>query len=55
MKIYILQFTQTMGDEKVMSHWKCQADDVEHAVEQLIDEVEHAEGETLIDWKLVNE
>jgi hypothetical protein len=46
MKTYLLHFHQTGSD--IPLYWRCEAEDYEHAVEQLKDEVEHAQGEKLI-------
>jgi hypothetical protein len=50
MKHYCLVYRQTVLGEETKDNWfwRCQAEDYNHAVEQLRDEVEHCEGEKLV-------
>ena len=53
MKNYLIHYVQTEGKNESDSYWRCEADDYDHAVEQLKDEVEHAQGETLLFHELL--
>jgi len=50
MKDYVLHFIQTYNlvDKNISSFWRCSADNYNHAVEQLRDEIERNQGERLI-------
>jgi len=50
MKSYVLHFIQTFNliDENISLFWSCYANNYDHAVEQLRDEVERNQGEKLI-------
>ena len=50
MKNYTLHYRQTIDgkESETPLYWRCDADDYDHAVEQLKDEVEHAQGEKVI-------
>lgn len=54
MKNYTLGFIQTInGEEAPRQYWRCEADDLEHAAEQLRDEVEHCQGEKLLFFEVI--
>lgn len=54
MKNYTLGFIQTINEKEApRQYWRCEADDLEHAAEQLRDEVEHCQGEKLLFFELV--
>lgn len=54
MKKYLIHYVQTTADNgEIDLYWRCDADDYSHAVEQLKDEVEHAEGEKLLFHELL--
>ena len=50
MKDYVLHFIQTYNlvDKNISSFWRCSADNYNHAVEQLRDEIERNQGERLV-------
>ena len=50
MKDYVLHFIQTYNlvDKNISSFWRCPADNYNHAVEQLRDEIERNQGERLV-------
>ena len=50
MKDYVLHFMQTYNlvDKNISSFWRCSADNYNHAVEQLRDEIERNQGERLV-------
>jgi len=50
MKDYVLHFIQTYNlvDKNISLFWRCSADNYNHAVEQLRDEIERNQGERLI-------
>ena len=50
MKDYVLHFIQTYNlvDKNISSFWRCSADNYNHAVEQLRDEIERNQGERLL-------
>jgi hypothetical protein len=50
MKHYMLHFIQTYNlvDKNISAFWRCSADNYDHAVEQLSDEIEHNQGERLV-------
>ena len=50
MKNYVVHFIQTYNlvDQNISSFWRCSADNYNHAVEQLRDEIERNQGERLI-------
>lgn len=47
---YLLHFRQTIDgvESKDARYWRCDADDYDHAVEQLKDEVERIQGEKVV-------
>lgn len=55
---YTIGFVKTIDGKEGEGHeerlyWRCWADDYDHAVEQLKDEVEHGEGERVLFHELI--
>ena len=53
MKNYLIHYVQSDGKNEFDSYWRCEADNYDHAIEQLKDEVEHAQGESLLFHELL--
>lgn len=52
LKVYLLEFVQTIeGKPAAPAAWTCQAENLEHAIEQLQAEIEHAQGEAILSVK----
>lgn len=54
-KGYVLHYRQTLDgvESKTALYWRCDADDYDHAVEQLKDEVERIQGEKVVFVELI--
>lgn len=48
MKSYLIRFTQTADNNEQSLYWHCDADDKEHAMEQLRNEIEATQGERIV-------
>jgi len=56
MKSYLIHFIQTIDNAESQSlYWRCDADDYEHAIEQLKDEVENNQNEKLIFSEIIKQ
>ena len=53
MKTYLLHFKQTTKETEQSLYWRCYADDYNHAIEQLKNEVETIQGNQVIFCELL--